>query len=183
MKRIERNRLLNAMIYFAQNTKNCGKVKLFKLLYLLDFEHFRQTGRSLTGINYEAWELGPVPRELYEHWGSIRDYSEGSLVTIDVPISNYVRSELTVTDGTIFDDSDFTPRQLKIMKALVDKFGDTLSGEMVDVTHAQNGAWNKVWCAGKGKNHTIPYELGLADDDPLRDYVLESAEEASYKII
>jgi hypothetical protein len=30
-----REKLINAIVYFASNTKYCGKVKLFKLLYIL----------------------------------------------------------------------------------------------------------------------------------------------------
>jgi len=44
----ERQKLIQACVYFAANTQGCGKVKLFKLLYLLDFAHFRETGRSVT---------------------------------------------------------------------------------------------------------------------------------------
>ena len=48
----DRDKLINAIVFFAKNTKYCGKIKLIKLLYLLDFEHFRQTGRSVTGMDY-----------------------------------------------------------------------------------------------------------------------------------
>ena len=61
----EREKLINAIIYFVNNTKTCGLVKLFKLLSFLDFEHFRQTGRSVTGLDYFAWPWGPVPRDLF----------------------------------------------------------------------------------------------------------------------
>lgn len=33
----ERQRLLQALVFFASHTQHCGKIKLFKLLYLLDF--------------------------------------------------------------------------------------------------------------------------------------------------
>ena len=49
-----REKLINAIIYFAQNTKYCGKIKLFKLLYFLDFWHFKQTGKSVTGLDSQA---------------------------------------------------------------------------------------------------------------------------------
>jgi uncharacterized phage-associated protein len=62
----EREKLINAILYFASHTRHCGKIKLFKLLYLLDFEHFRQTGRSVTSLDYRAWELGPVPIRLMQ---------------------------------------------------------------------------------------------------------------------
>jgi Antitoxin SocA-like, Panacea domain len=68
---ISRNRekLINVVVYFASNTRHCGKVKLFKLLYLLDFTHFRETGRSVTGLDYRAWKMGPVPLELMKSEG------------------------------------------------------------------------------------------------------------------
>ena len=43
----ERGKMINAIIYFADHTRHLGKIELFKLLYLLDFEHFSQTGRSV----------------------------------------------------------------------------------------------------------------------------------------
>ena len=70
---ISRNRqkLIQAAVYFALNTQGCGKVKLFKLLYLLDFAHFRETGRNVTGLDYVAWKLGPVPLELAQEWDQL----------------------------------------------------------------------------------------------------------------
>ena len=32
-----------------------------KLLYFLDFMHFKQTDKSVTGQDYFAWMTGPVP--------------------------------------------------------------------------------------------------------------------------
>src|SRR5690606_9485166 len=63
-----REKLIEANLFFAKHTKYCGKLKLFKLLYLLDFRHFKETGRSVTGLEYQAWEKGPVPRDLYDEW-------------------------------------------------------------------------------------------------------------------
>jgi uncharacterized phage-associated protein len=61
-----REKLINAIIYFATHTKYCGKTKLMKLLYFLDFKYFKQTGKSVTGQDYFAWQMGPVPRDLFE---------------------------------------------------------------------------------------------------------------------
>jgi uncharacterized phage-associated protein len=60
-----REKLLNLIAYFVKHTKNCKKTKLFKLLYYADFRHFKETGRSITGLKYFAWQWGPVPKELY----------------------------------------------------------------------------------------------------------------------
>ena len=61
-----REKLIKAIIYFSKNTKYYGKTKLLKLLYFLDFSEFRETGISVTGFDYVAWEKGPVPKELFE---------------------------------------------------------------------------------------------------------------------
>lgn len=67
----ERQKLVEAVLYFATNVKKLGKVKLFKLLYFLDFEHFRDTGRSVTGMDYVAWKMGPVPEVLYSELSAL----------------------------------------------------------------------------------------------------------------
>ena len=46
---------------------------------------------------------------------------------------------------------------------------------MIDVTHAENGAWKKVWANGEGNDRAIPYELAVADDAPNRESVLQAA--------
>lgn len=61
----QREKLLSAIIYFIANTRRCHTLKLFKLLYFLDFEHFRQTGQSVTGLRYVAWPMGPAPAQLW----------------------------------------------------------------------------------------------------------------------
>lgn len=61
-----REKLINAMIYFARNTLYCGTTKLLKLLYFLDFKHFKETGKSVTGQDYYAWDMGPVPKDVFD---------------------------------------------------------------------------------------------------------------------
>jgi hypothetical protein len=48
---------------------------------------------------------------------------------------------------------------------------------MIDVTHAQNGAWDTVWQGGKGARGAIPYELALDNAAPQRDQLLQIAQE------
>ncbi len=172
-----RQRLINAVLFFAQNARYCGKIKLFKLLYLLDFEHFRQTGKSVTGYGYQAWKFGPVPVDLMEEWEQLEPDLAQVVHIVPEQVVDFTRYNVKANDGAEFDDSEFTPRQLRIMNELVDKYRDTLSATMIDVTHAQNGAWDKVWQDGKGAHQPIPYALGIADDAPEKPILLEVARE------
>lgn len=172
-----RKRLINAVLFFAKNTNYCGKIKLFKLLYLLDFEHFRQTGKSVTGYDYQAWKFGPVPVDLMEEWEQLDPDLAQVVQIVPEQIVDYTRFSVKAIDGAEFDDSEFSERQLRIMSELVDRYRDTMSATMIDVTHAQNGAWDKVWQEGKGSRQPIPYALGISDDVPEKQILLEVAKE------
>lgn len=172
-----RKRLINAVLFFAKSTNYCGKIKLFKLLYLLDFEHFRQTGKSVTGYDYQAWKFGPVPVDLMEEWEQLDPDLSKVIQIVPEQVVNYTRFSVVANEDAIFDDSEFSDRQLRIMAELVDKYRDTKSETMIDVTHAQNGAWDKVWQDGKGAHQPIPYALGIADDAPDKQILLEVAKE------
>lgn len=174
---ISRSRQRNAIVYFARNTAACGKVKLFKLLYLLDFEHFRETGKSVTGYIYEAWKFGPVPVELMEEWEEFEQDLNEVVEIVPEKVIDFTRETVKVKSGIEFDDDNFTPRQMKIIQALAEKYRDTLSPAMIDVTHQQNGAWDKVWANGAGAQKEIPYELAVQPDAKNRDAILEAAAE------
>jgi uncharacterized phage-associated protein len=175
---ISRNRqkLIQASVYFASNTRGCGKVKLFKLLYLLDFEHFRQTGQSVTGLDYVAWKLGPVPVELAQEWDQLDPDLAAAIEIIPEKVINHVRE--LVVPRVHFDDSLFTRRELGLMQRIVEQHARDLSKPMVNVTHEERGPWATIWDNGRGLNDRIPYTLGVAESTPNRGAVLEAAREA-----
>lgn len=171
----EREKLIQAIVYFANHVKYCGKIKLIKLLYLLDFEHFRQTGRSVTGMDYRAWKMGPVPFSLYREW----DAPEPDLATaIDVvPEKVFDHTLELVVPKVDFDDSHFTKRELRIMKELAEQHRENRSRPMIEETHKDFGPWATIWDDGRGDDERIPYPLALAPDDPNRAAILSSARE------
>lgn len=173
LKNHDREKFIQAILYFAHHTRALGKIKLFKLLYLLDFEHFRQTGRSVTGLDYRAWKMGPVPAALVQQWDELDDDLAAAIRIEPRPVIDYVREN--VVPLRPFDAEHFTKRELRLLQDIVDRFRDTLSEKMIDVTHAENGAWARTWAGGEGNDNTIPYALAIADDDPNRTAVLAAA--------
>jgi uncharacterized phage-associated protein len=174
---ISRNRqkLIQAAVYFASNTQGCGKVKLFKLLYLLDFAHFRQTGRSVTGLDYVAWKLGPVPVELAQEWDQLEPDMAAAFDINPEKVIDHVRD--LVVPKVRFDDSLFTRRELELMQRIANEHAKDLSKPMVNVTHEERGPWATIWDNGRGFNDRIPYALGISEHAPNRDAVLEAARE------
>ncbi len=170
-----RRKLINAIVFFAQNTNHCGKVKLFKLLYLLDFSHFRETGRSVTGLEYLAWKMGPVPLDLMQEWDRPEPDFAAAIDIQPERVIDYTR-ERAVAKAR-FDDSLFTKRELRLMGDLAQRFRDDYTQPLVNITHEERGPWDKIWDSGHGNNERIPYTLAIADDDPNRDAILEAARE------
>lgn len=168
-----RQKLINAIVFFASNTQFCGKIKLFKLLYLMDFEHFGKTGKSVTGFEYEAWKFGPVPTALMEEWEELSPDLAQAVHIVPERVIDYDRLTVKVNQGIEFNDEFFTPRQLNIMQALAAEYRDTYTHKLIDVTHQQNGAWDKVWQNGQGAQKPIPYALSLADNAANREALIE----------
>jgi uncharacterized phage-associated protein len=171
----DRQKLINAVVFFAANTQHCGKVKLFKLLYLLDFSHFRETGRSVTGLDYRAWKMGPVPLQLVQEWDQLDPDLAAAVQIVPERVIDYIRERVTARQA--FDDSLFTKRELRIMSDLAHRYREELTKPLISFTHAERGPWDKIWDCGRGNNERIPYTLGIPDDDPNREAVLESARE------
>lgn len=163
----EREKLINAIVFFVSKTKHCHTLKLFKLLNFLDFEHFRQTGFSVTGSEYRAWENGPAPSALWHELDRPGPDLAGA-----VSIS-WAKDDLTgepirrdIRARRRFDPSHFTPRELEIMGLLAEIFRDAPGVDMTEVSHAPNLPWGKVYQGGQGKSRVIPYSLSL-DSKPI----------------
>lgn len=155
-----REKLIQAILYFASNTNYCGKVKLFKLLYFLDFQHFTDTGRSVTGLSYSAWKMGPVPTELFDEIESPEPDLAASVSISSVPVKSG-KPMLKIDPLVEFDKSLFTRRELKLMESLVSEYADTLSDDMVEATHVENQPWDRVFNKEGKKQAPIPYEYAL----------------------
>lgn len=173
---IERHRekLLNAIIYFVGNTEYCHKIKLFKLLYFLDFDHFKQTGRSSTGTEYSAWPKGPVPRDLYYEFRSPNPDME-EIMTVEGASEG---GRLDIRPKVEFDPTHFSRRELNIMEGLAAEYRTTLADNMIEASHLENQPWHKVFEEEKRRDAIIPYEyvLRLDEDVEMLKAIRESKE-------
>jgi len=171
---IEHNREkeINAIIFFLKHTKYCGKTKLFKLLYFLDFIHFKQTAKSVTGLIYNAWRCGPVPADLA---------NEIETPTIDLQKFLYIpkteRREfchIRIKKGVTFDPKYFSKRELRIMKQVAEIFYEAKAGDMTNVSHLPNDPWD-ITMRLIGERAIIDYMLSF--DTTKESLSKERAEE------
>jgi uncharacterized phage-associated protein len=170
-----REKLINAIIYFAKNTKFCGKIKLMKLLYFLDFRHFKETGKSVTGLEYYAWEKGPVPKELFEELDDLKSDLKAAI--------NVIRSDKTSLQQIVpkrsFDDTYFSNREKRLLEELSYVFENAKAEEMVEVSHLENEPWHRT-LTQKGQWQKIDYLLAI--DNKAESLSNEEAQERKEEI-
>jgi uncharacterized phage-associated protein len=154
----KREKLLNLIVYFVKNTKNCGKTKLFKLLYFADFECFKKTGKSITGLDYFTWPKGPVPIELFNEFKTpTEDFMKYFSATMD-DLSD--RLNIKPKYGIKFEDRHFNKIELKIIEEMAFIYKEALAEDMIEITHLKNSPWHKT-LRDKGKNKRIDYMLAF----------------------
>jgi uncharacterized phage-associated protein len=164
--RHEREKLIQTMVYFAQNTQFCGKIKLFKLLYFLDFEHYKITGRSVTGLTYSAWKMGPVPTELFDELESPDPDMAEAIAISEIP-TRFGKPMLSLRPAKEFSGDLFTKRELRLLESLAKEYRDTKADDMIEATHLENMPWDKVFNKEQKRQAKIPYEYALREDEKV----------------
>lgn len=153
-------KLIHAIVFFVLNTRNCFKVKLFKLLYFLDFQHYQEIGRRVTNQDYFAWKMGPVPVDLFNDLKNL-DPSLTEHLQISNERFGANKEFLKIVPKIPFNPKLFSKRELRIMESLAKKHATHVADQMVEATHLENLPWHQVFEVEKRKQKQIPYEYAL----------------------
>ncbi|XUX00247.1 MAG: Panacea domain-containing protein [Dehalogenimonas sp.] len=157
-----RNKLLNSVLFFANQTKNLNLTKLQKLLFFLDFTHFRDVGYPCIGLKYYAFENGPVAKDF---WAEIKDGEVPSdfsnkIAFLKKQFENKPGYELQIKAIAKPDMSVFSPREQKILEYLSDVFRDAKAWQISLVSHMPNDPWD-ITRKNRGPNQEIDYCLSI----------------------
>jgi uncharacterized phage-associated protein len=158
-----REKLLNAILYFCKHTQKTSKLKIFKLLFFLDFTHFKETGRSVTNLDYYAFGHGPIPleffKEIKEAGGAPQDFKASlNVVGFESEFSNKKGEICSAKKSPNMDV--FSPREKRIMQELSYIFKDADAEVMTEASHLENKPWD-LTRKTKGDRALIDYLLAL----------------------
>lgn len=154
-----REKLINAIIYFANNTKYCGKTKLMKLLYFLDFMHFKRTGKSVTGLDYFAWMMGPVPKDLFQELsGNMKPDMKAAIR--ELPADKEFQQ---ISPKKRFNADYFSKKEMELLENISFIFKDAKADLMIESTHLKNEPWDRT-LKEKGEFQKIDYMLAVDSD-------------------
>ena len=135
----DEHKLAQVIIYFLNNTKNCSKTKLFKLLYHLDFEHFKRNGWSVTDLKYYKWKHGPVPKMLF---GYIEKYGKKDTLFDAIKIIVDEDGRKSFEPSIKFDKTIFSKNELNLMQNIAKKYKNMTAKQMSEQTHEPDTPWS-----------------------------------------
>lgn len=148
------------------------------LLFVLDFEIFRQTGRAVTGAPYVA-----APHAAVNPWPTIswawqawrRDF---------VATQYQYRHHGVVTRQYQYrlDFASFTRRELRVLGRLIDTFRWTPAHDLPQPNDVIRDPWAQICLASIPAGDPVPYTLVLDDrpDSVSLDYAEAYAEDATW---
>jgi transcriptional regulator with XRE-family HTH domain len=149
-------RLLEMIVYF---TKECKpwKTKLNKLLFYADFGHYKRTGFSISGAEYIAIQMGPVPL----NFGSIFEYA-AMQDDVDVTYQEFQNGGIgeffKPHPNRDFDASLFDDDELKTMTIIMDRFKDVSTADIINLSHEET-AWSENFNEKKKISYEYAFKL------------------------
>jgi DNA-binding transcriptional regulator YiaG/uncharacterized phage-associated protein len=136
-KAFDREKTKHLILYFAE-CLTPYKTKLNKLLFYSDFDHFRGSAQSITGLKYVAISHGPVPNH-YEYL--FEALVEEGIVCKDYALTSYGEVERILPSGKLkFDESLFAATELNSLRYIADKFKETSASDIAELSHKEP-AW------------------------------------------
>jgi uncharacterized phage-associated protein len=175
MKKYSAKKFINSILFFAKNTdpKKLGIVKLNKLLYYIDFEHYKKYGRPILGDIYIKMEHGPVPSFSYNLFNmAFRDNDTDEISkklrdNIEIKINKVKDFNIkSIYPKKDFDSSLFSISELEIMKKVAQKYYSQTGTALSKETHKEDAPWSKT-----PEMQQIDYNLILDEDSVSKDYV------------
>src|ERR1035437_448764 len=149
----------NLIIYIVDYCKNIAmplyQTKLLKLLYLIDEESVRQNGTPITWLEYEVWQKGPVPSDIY-----LSKFP--NLNKVDEYVSFEERSKkYLVVKKKEFNNGNFSEVDLDIIDKVLYVYGKKTSDELIEITHKPGSLWSQVV---EEKNIKFSHENHTSDE-------------------
>jgi hypothetical protein len=158
----QKEKLENAVCFFAtehmRHTRHrLYQTFLYKYLALFDFGYLKAYGKPALGLTYQAMQMGPVPKELYERRHD-KDLSERFAFQEDES------GHMAVVTKKAPDLDYFSQREIELMNQLIEIYGQgyVTSRIMSDASHQAILAWQRTWA--REKNAVIDFSLEFPEN-------------------
>ena len=137
-------RLIEMIKYFVCNSNWIYPTKLNKEMFYADFYHYKRFGISISGLNYQAIQFGPVP----VHYNTIYDNIDG--INKEMVLAHDMESTRLTCDE--YDLSLFDEKEKETLETIVRIIQPMKTDEIVAESHKED-----AWINYSQGNKLIPY--------------------------
>ena len=142
------------VVFFTQKLEP-WKTKLNKLLFYADFIAHKQTGFSMSGVQYRAIPMGPVPN----NFNSIFEYLANK-DEINICYTNFTNGgtgeQFRPNPNKTFDKELFSETELRILESVAERFKETSTNEIIEISHKE-----KAWLDNNAERKLIDYNYSF----------------------
>lgn len=129
--KFSKEKIYNIILFLADKT--ILKTKLLKEMFYVDFLCYKNTCKSMTGLEYSKLPFGPVP----DQFESILTQSANDkIISYDVVYNNDYECH-NISGKKTFDNTLFTNEELEILTKVKIKFSKLGSKDIVDYSHQE----------------------------------------------
>jgi hypothetical protein len=142
------------MVVFFTEKLQPWKTKLNKLLFYADFDSHKQTGYSISGVQYIAIPMGPVPN----NFNSIFEYLVKKEY-VDISYKAFtegIGEQFKLNQKRKFNPELFSEDELIILERVAKRFKNTTTNEIIKISHRE-----KAWIENKTGNKIIDYNYSF----------------------
>lgn len=143
------------MVVFFTERLQPWKTKLNKLLFYADFAMHKQTGYSISGVQYRAIPMGPVPN----NFNSIFEYLANN-DDVDIHYTSFhdggTGEQFKPNAKRGFNAEIFAENELQILDNIAERFKNTTTNEIIEISHRE-----KAWQENKGEKKIIDYKYSF----------------------
>lgn len=156
-----RERAYNAVLWLLhQHGGMLDRIKLIKLVFLVDLEHLSRYGRPVVGGGYVAMKHGPVASWLLH---------DINCPSVDLPFEAV--GPFNVRAKTLINEEHLSESDIEVMRDVNARFGDLDRFVLRDLSHCYK-CWERNF-DGENTSYPLPYEDFFLDIPEERQGMLE----------
>jgi len=126
-------------VLFSVLGEKLGKTKLAKVLYVLDFNAYKEKAKSITGLAYAKMPRGPMPN----NFSDLLDYLvDKELIKVETTFEGDI-TYINIYPLREADTSKFDEFELDLIHRAKEYIKDKTASELSDLAH-QESIWNST---------------------------------------
>lgn len=142
------------VVYFSEHIKPY-KTKMNKLLFYADFLMFKETCFSISGMRYNAINMGPVPHNFQSIFEYLANKAEIDIQYYEFPDGGFGEQFIARPDRP-FNTTLFSDLELKVLGKIANTFKTTTTNNIIELSHLE-----KAWKENEQTKDVISYEYAF----------------------